>query len=192
MLWLIPLTLPWALLAARPGVSNSRRMLAVVLAVMVPIAGPLLAMLVRRSRGGIIALEPVPEPPRFRPSAYDVNRLCDQPSVVERLLSRDPAERLEAMVHLSSVGDTHSLATLRWTIEHGPQEVLLEAALTLEEIELRHARIAAAAAAAEPAPAPVVAPALTPATMANALGDLVPTWIRERGDATPVATIGAA
>ena len=186
MLWLIPLSLPLALIAARPGVSSSRRLLAAVLAIMVPVAGPLLAMLVRRTRGGTIAVEPPAELPKFRPSAYDVNRLCDQPSVVERLLSRDPAERLEAMVHLASVGDKHSLATLRWTIEHGPQEVLLEAALTLEEIELRHARLAAQVVA--PEPAPVVAPAPTPATIANALGDLVPAWIRERGDATPVAT----
>jgi hypothetical protein len=189
MLWLVPLTLPWALLALRPGVSSSRRLLAAVLALMVPVAGPLLALLVRRAKGGKIALEPTEARKRSRPSALDVNRLGDMPSAVERLLSRDPAERLEALVHLSSVADDHAVATLRWTIEHGPTEVVLEAALTLEEIEIRRAaRMVALPSVATPAP--TVAP--TPATISKALGGLVPQWMKTETEAARAATTTAA
>ena len=149
---------------------------------MVPVAGPLLAMLVRRSRGGKVALEPIAARKPSRPSALDVNHLGDLPSAVERLLSRDSAERLEALVHLSSVADDHAVATLRWTIEHGPQEVVLEAALTLEEIELRRAaRMVALPAVATPAP--TVAPALANSAVITAtIGDLVPQWLKHEGE----------
>ena len=144
MLWLALVAVPWVALAFRPGVSASRRALATALVVLVPLAGPLLAMLVRRIRGGKVALEPQREEPRRRPAPADVNRLAELPPVLERLLAEDPAERLAALVHLSSVGDLAAMAVLRWTIEHGPSEVVLEAALTLEEIDLRGEAQAAA------------------------------------------------
>lgn len=137
MLWLVLLAVPSFLAALRPGVSSSRRLLAGTLVVLVPLAGPLLAMLVRRTRGGRVAEEPDYDEPLRRISDSDVSRLGDLPSIVERLLSSDSAERLSALVALSSAGDATAVAVLRWTIEHGSPEVVLDAALTLEEIDLR-------------------------------------------------------
>ncbi len=139
MTWLMFIVIPAAAIAALPGVSRSRRILASALVLLVPVAGPLLAYMVRRSRGGAIALEPVvPEAPR-RMSAADIRCLGEQPPVLERLLAADPTERLAALVALSSAGDAQSIAVLRWTIEHGPADVTLDAALTLDELELRNA-----------------------------------------------------
>ena len=137
MQWLVAFTIPGVVLALRPGVAASRRMLALALALLVPFAGPLLAWIARGVRGGKIAPEPTTARKRSRPTAADVNRLAERPSVIERLLSKDASERLAAMVHLSSVADHNAMNVLRWTIERGPAETLLEAALTLEEIELR-------------------------------------------------------
>ncbi len=128
---------PSLVVASRPGVSRSRRALACALVVLVPIAGLLLAMIVRRARGGTVALEPVQEPAPGRLSISDVGRLGEMPPVLDRLLTGDSAERLEALVALSSSGDASAVAVLRWALEHGPSDVVLDAALTLEEIELR-------------------------------------------------------
>jgi hypothetical protein len=156
MQWLVVLTLPFAVLAARPGVTASRRMLALALVLMVPVVGPVLAWIARGVRGGKIAAEPVAPRRKPRPTAADVTRLGERPSIVERLLSKDPAERLCALVHLSSSADDNAMNVLRWTIERGPTEVVLEAALTLEEIELRRNNRALAPhqpAAIKPSPA---------------------------------------
>jgi hypothetical protein len=173
MLWLAILTIPWIYVAVRPGASSSRRMLALALVLVVPVAGPVLAWMVRGVRGGKIAPEPVIERARTRSSAEDICRLAERPSVVERLLSKDANERLGALVHLSSVGDHNAISVLQWTIEHGPTEVVLEAALTLEEIELRRAPKALPTPAARPAThAPIVnVPARAPIG-APALGAL--------------------
>lgn len=175
MQWLVTFTIPWIYLAVRPGVSSSRRMLALALVLLVPFAGPVLAWMVRGVRGGKIAPEPVAPRARPRPCADDVRRLGERPSVVERLLSKDSGERLSALVHLSSVADANAVAVLQWTIEHGPTEVVLEAALTLEEIELRRGARAlpAPAAPAPQAPAVVTLPARQPIA-APALGALAP------------------
>lgn len=139
MFWLVLLAVPvFALVAARPGVSPSRRLLACTLVLLVPVAGPFLAVLVRRSRGGGVAPEPEEDAPREPLSAGDVARLGEVPSVLDRLLHGDPSDRLAAMVALSSAGDAQAVAVLRWTVEHGPADVVLDAALTLEEIDLRN------------------------------------------------------
>lgn len=138
MYWLVLIAVPAVALALRPGVSASRRLLACTLVLLVPVAGPLLAMLVRRARGGAVALEPETDAPPQRLSPGDVARLGDMPSVLDRLLCGDPSDRLAAMVSLSSSGDAQAVAILRWTVEHGPADVVLDAALTLEEIDLRN------------------------------------------------------
>lgn len=138
MYWLILLTVPTAAYALRPGVSASRRLLACTLVLLVPLAGPFLAMLVRRARGGGIALEPVAAEPGRKLSATDCARLGELPPILERLLGSCPTERLAALVALSNAGDAHAVAVLRWTVEHGPSDVVLDAALTLEEIDLRN------------------------------------------------------
>jgi hypothetical protein len=92
-----------------------------------------------------VALEPNEERPVRRLSVGDVARLGEVSPALDRLLIGDPAERLEALVGLSSAGDAVAVAVLRWALEHGPSEVVLDAALTLEEIDLRgEARVAAA------------------------------------------------
>ncbi len=154
MTWLVLFAVPWIVVAARPGVSASRRLLAVALVLTVPLVGPLLALLVRRTRGGQVRLEPVPAVVAHRPSPIEIDLLGNQPPVLERLLADDGAERLAALVHLSSRGDDAAIAVLRWTIEHGPDEAVLAAALTLEEIELR----AVTRALATIAPAPIARP----------------------------------
>jgi hypothetical protein len=127
-------------MAARPGASSSRRILACALVVLVPGFGVFLAFLVRRTRGGGIALEPPIARPTYRLSPADAARLGEHPSVLDRLLGNDADERVEALVALSSAGDAGAVAVLRWTIEHGPNDVVLDAALTLEEIELQYER----------------------------------------------------
>jgi hypothetical protein len=137
MSWLILLTLPALAFAARPGVSRSRRLLASTLVILVPIAGPILALLVRRTKGGGVELEPETHTPIRRLSLDDVSRLGEVSPALDRLLIGDPGERLEALVGLSSAGDATAVAVLRWALEHGPSDVVLDAALTLEEIDLR-------------------------------------------------------
>jgi hypothetical protein len=137
MYWLAILVVPSAAFALRPGPSSSRRLLACALVTLVPVAGLFLAYLVRRVRGGAIAIEPDAEKPARRLTVVDVTRLGETPPVLDRLLTGDPAERLEALVALSSAGDADAVAVLRWALEHGPSDVVLDAALTLEEIELR-------------------------------------------------------
>jgi hypothetical protein len=137
MYWLALLVVPSAAFALRSGPSASRRLLALTLVVLLPVVGIFLAMLVRRVRGGAIAIEPAPEHPTRRLSTGDVARLGETPPVLDRLLSSDPTERLEALVALSSAGDAAAVAVLRWALEHGPADVVLDCALTLEEIELR-------------------------------------------------------
>ncbi|KAB2902634.1 MAG: hypothetical protein F9K40_07570, partial [Kofleriaceae bacterium] len=73
MYWLAVLLLPALAFAARPGVSTSRRVLACTLVVVVPLAGLVLAALVRRMRGGAIELEPEYEVPPQRLSSADAH-----------------------------------------------------------------------------------------------------------------------
>lgn len=191
MYWLAVLLLPALAFAARPGVSPSRRVLACSLVVVVPFAGVLLAMLVRRTRGGTVEAEPEDEPPARRMSADDAVRLAEQPPVVDRLLSGDAGERLAALVALSSAGDADAVAVLRWTVEHGPSEAVLDAALTLEELELRsEARLAAAVAALAAAPRPDASLALGVAHAAEEMvlnrladGAMVPRLVATARDA---------
>ena len=140
MMWLILLFAQQSLvlLALRPGVPRSRRLLAAVLVAVVPIAGPLLALMVRRARGGGMALssEPV-EASSSCEWAADVRRAGELSPPLERLMSSDPEERLAALVKLSVSADVAAVALLRWAVEHGTREVVLDAALTLEELDLR-------------------------------------------------------
>ena len=125
-------------IGVRAGVSFSRRLLAATLGLLVPAAGPLLAWVVRSTRGGGCALGP--EEARLhtrRISAGEVRRQAELPPLLERLMSTDPAERLSALVAVSSLDDALAIALLRWTMERGSAEVVLDAALTLESLDLR-------------------------------------------------------
>ena len=144
----------FVLLAIRPGVSSSRRLLAGAVALVVPIGGPILASLVRRARGGGMVLHVEPsESRRSSQSAADVRRAGELPPSLERLMSTSSEERLAALVRLSGRADATSVALLRWAVEHGPREVVLDSALTLEELDLRREkRLEAARVAFETTP----------------------------------------
>lgn len=191
MYWLAILILPALAFAARPGVSTSRRVLACALVLVVPFAGLVLAALVRRTRGGAIELEPDYVVPPRRLSSAEAAHLAEQPPVVDRLLAGDPGERLSALVALSSAGDADAVAVLRWTVEHGSPDVVLDAALTLEELELRYeSRLSTALAALTAAPAPDASLALDVAHAAEAMvlnrladGAMVPRLVATARDA---------
>ncbi len=127
----------WFALAVRPGVSRSRRIFAGAAALLVPFAGPIIAAMVRRTRGGGIAVEPPKPETGTRISAADAARLGEVSPALDRLFAPDAGERLEAMVTLSSAADAGAISILKWARDHGPSEVVLDCALTLEELELR-------------------------------------------------------
>ncbi len=145
MYFLALFVVPALALATRPGCSSSRRLFAGALVLFVPIVGLLLALIVRRTSGGAVEIEPDDEPREARLTAADVHRLGELPPVLERLMTGDSTERLAALVGLSQQGDAAAVSVLRWTIEHGPSDVVLDAALTLEEIGLRSDAAAATA-----------------------------------------------
>lgn len=121
----------------RAPLVGSRRLLAVVLVTLLPGAGALLVLLVHRVQGGGIALEDEapPAPPRAL-SAADARRLADLPPLLDRLTSTDPAERLAALICVTSGTSVDGPNVLRWAVEHGAPDVVLDAALTLEALEL--------------------------------------------------------
>jgi hypothetical protein len=119
--------------------SSSRRALVVALAFGIPLAGPILALLAARIRGG----RPMAKPPKreeerpVRIGPDEASSMGALPPILERLLASDPAERLSALVVLSQRADSDAVMLLRWTIEHGSPEAVLDAALTLDELDLR-------------------------------------------------------
>lgn len=128
--------------AGRPGVSGSRRALAVALALMLPGLGLALAEMVRRLRGeGGGAELQLRELPARQLTADEVRALADQPCALDRLMSLLPEERLDALVSLACANDANAITLLRWTVQHGPREAMLEAALTLEELDRQRARV---------------------------------------------------
>ena len=141
MTWLFPLVafqLVGVAFVVRPGVPGSRRLLATAIALMVPLVGPLLAMLVRHGGGHGTA------PPgerraagRVRISAAGVHWLGHLPPILDRLMSHHAPERLAALVATSNPGDATAIALLRWTLDHGTTEMALDAALALEELDVR-------------------------------------------------------
>ena len=157
MTWLF-LLVPYQLLGVafvlRPGVPGSRRLLASVVALMVPLAGPLLAVLVRYGRGrGTVPPSERRAAARIHRSATGVHRVSRLPPVLDRLMSPDAQERLAALVALSNPGDATAIALLRWTLDHGTTEMALDAALALEELDRRReARRAATRRALDEAP----------------------------------------
>lgn len=135
--------------AARPGVSGSRRALAVALALLLPGLGIVLAELVRRLRGeGGGAEMHTRETTHRQLTREEVLALADQPSALDRLMSLLPEERLDALVSLACANDANAITLLRWTVQHGSREAMLEAALTLEELDLQRARLLEEAARA--------------------------------------------
>ncbi len=127
-----------AALALRPGMSGSRRVLATTLCSSVPLGGPLLALLVRAVRGSGMHVheedELRPAPP---PTPDDVHRMAELPPLIDRLMSPELGERQAAMLQLIEAGGSEATLMLEWVVEHGSPDVVLEAALALDELDQR-------------------------------------------------------
>ncbi|HEU5055589.1 MAG TPA: hypothetical protein VFU21_03665 [Kofleriaceae bacterium] len=109
---------------------------------MLPGLGLALAEMVRRLRGQGGGAELEVRGTVARPlTADEVRALADQPSALDRLMSLHPEERLDALVRLACANDANAITLLRWTVQHGSREAMLEAALTLEELDRQRARL---------------------------------------------------
>jgi len=114
----------------------------VALVLLIPGLGLPLAVLVRGLHGGGGDTPPrEPEIPPRELTRDDVVALGDRPCALDRLMSRRPEERLDALVCLACANDANAIMLLRWTVQHGPREAMLEAALTLEELDLQRTRL---------------------------------------------------
>ncbi|HUH04510.1 MAG TPA: hypothetical protein VML75_21085 [Kofleriaceae bacterium] len=133
--------------------SPSRRRLVVALSVGVPIAGPVLAVMAARVRGVGKLIEPgdLGDPRRDSGEAGQIRRMGELPPLIERLLSINSSDRQSALVTLAAQPDARAIQILRWAVEHGPPESVLDAALTLGELdlELEHSLKIAERAASE-------------------------------------------
>jgi hypothetical protein len=67
----------------------------------------------------------------------DIARMGGQPPLLDRLMSSDPSQRLSALESITRRPDRDAIELLRWTISHDESESVLDAALTLEELELK-------------------------------------------------------
>lgn len=117
--------------------SASRRALALALVGTVPIAGIPLGFVTLAARGG--GGSPAFEQPDLEPEAcarIAVPR--DDRSVVDRL-SGSRNDRRAAVATLAHRGNADAVATLRWVIERGDPDAVVDAALALQEVEDRHA-----------------------------------------------------
>lgn len=107
---------------------------------MLPVVGLALAVVVRRLQGAALGGEPPrAEPPKRQLTRDEILSLADQPSALDRLMSV-PDERLDALVCIAGSNDANAITLLRWTVQHGTREAMLEAALTLEELDVQRAR----------------------------------------------------
>lgn len=127
-------------IVGRRGVPDSRRALAVTLVLLLPGLGLPLALIVRRLQGAALGGEPPRSERPQRPlTREEILNFADQPCALDRLMSV-PNERLDALVCLAGSNDANAITLLRWTVQHGHREAMLEAALTLEEMDLQRAR----------------------------------------------------
>lgn len=123
---------------------TSRRRLALALIATLPFVGVALAALICRVRGN--GDSPALRRPRLPRSRRDRAAIArDQAPLVERLLG-SPAERRAALATLARCCDETSVAAMRWLIERGHSDAVVEAALALEDLherrmqEIDHAR----------------------------------------------------
>lgn len=123
-----------AYILARRDLEASRRALAAVLALTIPGLGPTLAVLALAVRGAGTSpalRQPVERAGRDR---GEYARLVgDQPPLLYRL-SGSRAERLAALSELARDESEGALAALRWILERGERDAVVDAALTLEQM----------------------------------------------------------
>ena len=111
----------------------SRRYLALALLLTIPAVGAILAFASFRLQGRQDS--PAfgePELERVDRSAHK-SLLRDRAPLLDRLAGTRE-ERLTALAELGRSGSEDAITTLRWTIEHGQGDAVIEAALTLEKL----------------------------------------------------------
>lgn len=121
---------------AAPRLSMSRRVLGTAFVLTVPVAGPILAAVssLARNRGSFEAdMDAGLEVEEHRLGARDVRRLSDRIPAVD-LLADDGERRREALAELARAGDAAAITALRFSVEHGESDMVLEAAMTLDEL----------------------------------------------------------
>lgn len=117
---------------------SPRRWLVVAFSLTVPVVGPLLGLVAVRTRGtDQIGRDLARRSALWRPpTAEDITRSGGLPPLLDRLMSADADARLSALDTIARRPDRHSIGLLRWTVNNGEPDAVLDAALTLEEIEL--------------------------------------------------------
>jgi hypothetical protein len=123
-----------AYVLARRDLEASRRALALALALTVPGLGPALAVLVIAVRGAGTSpalREPVRRAERDR---GDYARLVGDQAPLLYRLSGSRAERLAALSELARDESPAALTALRWILERGEPDAVIDAALTLEQM----------------------------------------------------------
>lgn len=122
---------------------GSRRELAAVLTVTLPVLGPALAAVVLGTPGGDLQAAMEPESPE--PTSVSLNQvhlITDGLPLSEALLtSASPDERREVLAVLvrragTTAGDPRAVALLRWALTASDPELAVEAALALEELSM--------------------------------------------------------
>ena len=119
---------------ARRDLDPSRRMLAVALAGTIPVAGAALAVIAARlgGRGSSPAFcQPAAVPARGRDEYLRLLR--DQAPLLHRL-SGPREDRLGALAEVARDGGPAAVSALRWVIERGEPDAVVDAALTLEQM----------------------------------------------------------
>jgi hypothetical protein len=125
------LAIAWIL--TRRELARSRRFLAGAFLVTMPVVGLVLSALA-------VSLVGADSSPAFgEPELVKIDRsvqkslLRDRAPLLDRLAGTRE-ERLAALAELSKSGSENAITTLRWTIEHGEGDAVIEAALTLEKL----------------------------------------------------------
>jgi hypothetical protein len=123
------------------SVPASRRQLAAALSVTIPAAGPALAALALRTRGGgapsVDELDDARPRRTLTPEA--IHAAASRPAALERITAT-AGERRAVMATMARRGGAEAVALLRWTIERADGDAAIDAALTLEDLTRRHER----------------------------------------------------
>lgn len=129
----------------RRDLEASRRWLGFAMAITIPGLGPALAVvaIILRGTGSSPALcEPAP---RVAPDRDEYVRLMGDQAPILHRLSGAREERLAALAELARDESPAALAALRWIIERGDRDAVIDAALTLEQMtDARMSEVAAA------------------------------------------------
>jgi len=127
-------------LALLSASARERRILVALVALAVPVIGPLAALYVKnaRGRGGAELLADLHAPERSRITGTELaRRLTDALPPCDALISGNADSRRATLSHLSQRARSEDIAILRWARNQQDADVSVEAALVLAELEER-------------------------------------------------------